>query len=256
MKSSFLTGDWALITGASRGLGRDFAFLFARDGFNLVLVARSRVDLEAVSSEISEKYKVRIIVILKDLSLRSAPKQVFDELQKRSIKIDILVNNAGFGTYGFFSKSDMKEEVDMIEVNVVALTQLTRLFLPGMISRCKGKIVNVASTAAFQPGPLMAVYCATKAGLHSFTQSLRHQLKDTSIKVFEIAPPLVDTDFDKASQEKRQMKGIPASQCAQEAIAGIEKDELEIAVGDAAKLRSNAITNFNTVFNMLNRQWE
>src|SRR5690348_12714614 len=156
-------GQTALITGASSGFGAEFAKLFARDGYNLVLVARSEGALNSLADQLRAKYGVRVRVLPKDLALPAAPDEIFATLCDEAIPVDVLVNNAGFATYGPFTEIPLQAEMDMLKVNMLALTHLSKLFLPGMLSRRRGKILNVASTAAFQPGPLMAAYYATKA---------------------------------------------------------------------------------------------
>src|SRR5689334_5123910 len=163
------SGKTALITGASSGIGYEFTRLFAKDGYDLVLVARSEKQLVQLAQELKERFGVSVRVIVKDLSNASAPEEVFNELQQEGITIDVLVNNAGFATYGMFTEIDLAAELQEMQLNMVTLTHLTKLFLPGMLQKRWGKILNVASTAAFQPGPLMAVYYATKAYVLSFS---------------------------------------------------------------------------------------
>ena|SRR5436853_3002267 len=143
------SGKTALITGASSGIGYELTRLFAGDGYNLVLVARNQEQLMQVADELKEKYGVSVKVTSKDLSAASAPEEIFRELQQESIEIDALVNNAGFATYGLFSETDLDAALRMMQVNMVTLTHLTKLLLPGMLERRRGKILNVASTAAF-----------------------------------------------------------------------------------------------------------
>ena len=150
----------ALITGASGGIGEELTKLFARDGYNLVLVARSGVKLKQFGDALNDEVRRFGKTIAKDLSSPTSPEEVFAEVEKEGIQVDVLVNNAGFAMYGMFNELDGDTEAQMMQVNMVTLTRLTRLFLPGMIERHNGKILNVASTAAFQPGPLMAVYYA------------------------------------------------------------------------------------------------
>ena|ERR1700730_15621503 len=154
--------ETALITGASSGIGLDLAKLMAPD-FDLIITARNQPELEKISRELEASHGNHVHVIPADLTLPKAPQQLFAEIERRGLPVDILINNAGFGSYGAFAESDPKTSLDMVEVNIAALTALTRLALPGMIERKRGRIMNVASTAGFQPGPLMAVYYATKA---------------------------------------------------------------------------------------------
>ncbi|MDP4162843.1 MAG: SDR family oxidoreductase [Bacillota bacterium] len=182
----------ALITGATSGLGYEFVKLFAKDGYNLVLVARNKQKLE----EIKQSFKnIEITIISKDLSLSGAAKEVFGELENRNIDIDILVNNAGFGLLGNFDELDINKQVEMINLNITALTELTYYVLPKMKQRNSGKIMNVASTAAFQPGPLMAVYYATKAFVLSLSEALVEELSGYDVTITTLCPGATKTNF-------------------------------------------------------------
>jgi short-subunit dehydrogenase len=185
----------ALITGASSGIGLELAKLFAKDGYDLVLVARGRQSLTELSKELEKKHKITTKIIAKDLSSSSAPEEIHAELQRESVLIDALVNCAGFGASGSFSEINWPIEMNMIHVNLVALTHLTKLFLGEMLQRQDGKILNVASTAAFQPGPLMAVYYATKAYVLSFTEALGEEVKGTGVTVTALCPGPTRTRF-------------------------------------------------------------
>src|SRR3989440_6797280 len=199
----------ALITGASSGIGYELTRLFAHDGYNLVLVARNQKQLVQMADELKEKYSVSVKVISKDLSAASAPEEIFTELQQESRGIDALVNNAGFATYGLFSETDLEAELQMMQVNMVTLTHLTKLFLPGMLNKRMGKILNLASTAGFQPGPLMAVYYATKAYVLSFSEALANELSGTGVTVTALAPGATETGFSAhaGSEQYRLFRG-------------------------------------------------
>jgi short-subunit dehydrogenase len=190
-------GKLALITGATTGIGYELAKLFAQDHYDLVLVARDEARLVKVGGELKEKHGVSVKVIAEDLSLTGSPQEIFSELERQSVMPDVLVNNAGYGFLGPFADSDLSVQTGMIQVNLVALTQLTRLFLPGMISRKQGRILNVASTAAFQPGPLMAVYYATKAYVLSFSEALNNELHGTGVTVTALCPGPAATEFQR-----------------------------------------------------------
>jgi uncharacterized protein len=182
----------ALITGASSGLGFDFVKLFAKDGYNLVLVARNEKKLMEIKADFQN---IDVTVIAKDLSVPGASKEIYDELQKQGIAIDVLVNNAGFGLSGKFEEIDLKRQTEMINLNITALTELTHYFLPQMKQRNAGKILNVASTAAFIPGPLMAVYFATKAYVLSFSEALCEELVGSNVSVTTLCPGATKTNF-------------------------------------------------------------
>jgi len=181
----------ALITGASSGIGADLARLFARDGYDLVLVARREEKLRELAKELG----VTSTVIVADLARPDAAQEIANALVEKSINIDVLVNNAGLGLAGPFMANDFAKDLQMIQVNIVALTQLTKLLLPGMVSRRQGRILNVASTAAFQPGPLMAVYYATKAYVLSFSEAIAEELRGTGVTVTALCPGPTATGF-------------------------------------------------------------
>ena len=185
----------ALVTGASGGIGEELARMFAADGHSLVLLARSRDKLARLAEELKERHRVEARVLAADLSRAEAPDEVFRELQGEGVRVDALVNNAGFGSYGLFAETDLRQELDLLQVNVVALTHLTKLFLPGMIERRRGYVMNVASTAGFQPGPLMAVYYASKAYVLSFSEALSNECEGTGVAVSALCPGPTRTGF-------------------------------------------------------------
>jgi len=185
----------ALITGASTGIGRDFAQLCARDGYDLVLVARSQRRLEAVADEIRQTTKRNVLLLAKDLSQPGACREILDEVQGASVPVELLINNAGFGLLGLFWELDARQQIEMIQLNIAALTELTRLFLPGFIERRRGAILNVASTAAFQPGPLMSVYYASKSYVVSFSEALHNEAREYGVRVTCLCPGPTKTEF-------------------------------------------------------------
>lgn len=189
----------ALVTGASSGIGRELAKLLAREGHDLVLVARRREALEELARELAVKHGVAARVIAKDLTVPDSTAEIFGELERERLSVDILVNNAGLGVHGRFWETDLDRQIEIIQVNVVALTGLTGRFLPGLVARGRGRIVNVASTAAFQPGPYMAVYYATKAYVLSFSEALAEELSDTGVTVTALCPGPTMTEFQAAA---------------------------------------------------------
>jgi uncharacterized protein len=192
----------ALITGASSGIGYELAHVFAREGYDLVLVARNEEKLRQVAQETAAQgSSARSLV--KDLADPAAPAKIFADLQQAGLAVDVLVNNAGFGTYGPFAQSNPESQLEMIRVNVLALTHLSRLFLPAMIERHEGKLLNVASTAAFQPGPLMAVYYATKAYVLPFSEALANELEGTGVTVSALCPGPTTSDFQRRARMER-----------------------------------------------------
>ncbi len=213
----------ALITGASSGIGYELARVFAREGYDLVLVARNRLRLEALSADLTSRHAVKCAVIEKDLAAALAPNEIFDAVRAASVDVDVLVNNAGFGTNGPFARADLHSQMQMLQVNVVALTHLTGLFLPDMIARKNGKILNVASTAAFQPGPLMAVYYASKAYVLSFSEAIADELRRTRITVTALCPGPTKTEFhERAKIQNSRMLTANTMDAATVARAGYE----------------------------------
>lgn len=186
-----------LITGPSRGIGYELAHLFARDGYSLILVSRSEEELKQMAGDMESQYGVRAVVLPKDLARPEAPQEIHAALQEESIQVDALVNNAGFGLYGLFVETDLQKELDMLQVNLVALTHLTKLFLPGMVERGQGYVLNLSSIAAFEPGPLMAVYYATKAYVLSFSEAIAHELRNSGVTVTALCPGPTRTPFVK-----------------------------------------------------------
>jgi short-subunit dehydrogenase len=192
-----LTGKTALITGASVGIGRDLAECFARGGHHLVLTARSQSHLDEVAAKLRDAHGVRVEVIAKDLSIAGAGQELFDQISSMKVEIEFLVNNAGFGTHGPFGEAEVLPQLAMLQVNVVALTHLTRLFLPAMLARKGGRVLNVASTASFLPGPLMAVYYASKAYVLSFSEAVDAEVTGSGVTITALCPGPTITEFQK-----------------------------------------------------------
>jgi short-subunit dehydrogenase len=189
----------ALITGASGGIGLDFARKFAENGYHLVLVARRQDNLAQLAAELQQQHGVSALALPKDLADPRAPQAIFDRLTADGVHIDVLVNNAGFGAHGPFHEIDLQRQLDMIQVNLTALTHLTRLFLPGMVARRYGRILNMGSTGSFAPSPLMAVYSATKAYVLSFSDALANELRGTGVSVTTLCPGPTASGFQQAS---------------------------------------------------------
>jgi uncharacterized protein len=187
----------ALVTGASVGIGRDLAHVLAEHGHDLVLTARNEAQLQSLAEELQNKFGAKVNVIVKDLASPQAAPEIVEELSARRIRIDLLINNAGFGALGRFDRMPEKQVLQMLQVNVVALTQLARLLIPAMVQRRSGRVMNVASTAAFQPGPLMAEYYASKAYVLSFSEAIAAELKHTGVTVTALCPGPTLTEFQK-----------------------------------------------------------
>jgi hypothetical protein len=201
-----------LVTGASGGIGYELARLFAKDRYNLVLVARSGDKLSQIAAELQKEFGISVQTVALDLTAEPAARGLFNQLQSEGVVVDVVVNNAGYGVFGEFAGMAEEEIQGQIELNVSALTELTRLFLPGMLERRGGKIMNVASTAAFQPGPLMAVYYATKAYVLSFSEALANEVAGTGVVVSCFCPGATDTGFQKRAgmENSRLFKKIGA----------------------------------------------
>ncbi|MCT4616758.1 MAG: SDR family oxidoreductase [Candidatus Gracilibacteria bacterium] len=189
----------ALITGASSGIGKELAEIHAEKGGDLILVARSKDKLEQIKQDLESKYNIKVILIIKDLTDVNAPQEIFDEVKGEKIEIDYLINNAGFGGQGYFHERNWQDDKNMIQLNVMALTELTRLFLPDFVKRNSGKILNVSSTASFMPGPLQAVYFATKSYVQFFSNALSEELSNTNVSVTNLMPGATETKFAKVS---------------------------------------------------------
>jgi len=200
----------ALITGASGGIGYELAKLFARDHYNLVLVARSTERLNQVAAELQRQFQVTVKTVALDLASPPAAKFLFDQMEREGVTVDVLINNAGFGGFGEFAGTPEEETLGQIHLNITALTHLTRLFLPPMLARRSGKVMNVASTAAFQPGPLMAVYYATKAYVLSFSEALANEVAGSGVIVSCFCPGATDTGFAKraGTEDSRLFKKL------------------------------------------------
>jgi hypothetical protein len=194
--------ETVLVTGASSGIGLELARCFAADGCRLILVARKGIALEDLASELRKAHKIQAQVFTADLAQPDTPNRLLGQLQAAGIKVDVLVNNAGFGAQGRFAELPIGRQLDMLQVNITALTHLTGLLLPGMIERRRGGVLNVASTAAFQPGPGMAVYYATKAFVLSFTEALAEELAGTGVTATAVCPGPTTTNFGHAAGGK------------------------------------------------------
>jgi short-subunit dehydrogenase len=187
--------NYALITGATSGIGFELARHAAADGYNLVLVARTEDRLKSIASEIKELFDVTVYTIAKDLFRPGAAKEVYDATESEGLIIDVLINNAGQGEWGAFTETDLNREIDLIHLNVIALISLTKYYLKGMVARRHGRILNLASSLAKAPTPLMSVYAATKAFVLSFSEALVEELKNTGVTVTALQPYATDTDF-------------------------------------------------------------
>lgn len=189
----------ALITGASSGIGFELAKIFAKDKINVILVARSEGKLKELAAELQKQFGIMVHVLAKDLSHCNSPKEIFEWCNQNNITVDYLVNNAGVGDFGLFTESIWTKQEEMINLNVTALTYLTHLILPGMVQRKFGRVMNVASTAAFQPGPLMSVYFASKAFVLHFSEAIANELQGSGVTVTALCPGATESGFQAAA---------------------------------------------------------
>lgn len=224
----------ALITGASAGIGRELAILHAERGGDLVVVARRQEQLEGLKMELESRHDVEVRVIVSDLTDRSAPSAIYQQLKDDGVEIDFLINNAGFGGVGKFYERDWNDDLSMIHLNILALTELSRLFLPDMVARRSGRILNVSSTASLMPGPLQAVYFATKAFVTSLSNALAYELRGTGVTVSALLPGATGTEFARVSGLERSplfQKTASARRVAEEGYNGMLAGQLNIISG-------------------------
>lgn len=236
----------ALITGASAGIGANFAQQLAAQNTNLVLVARSQDKLEQLAQQLQAQFKIRVDVIAQDLSKPEAAKAVFDAVNQKVLTIDLLVNNAGFGEYGEFAEIDRDRSLNMIQLNVLALVDMTHLFLQGMRDRRAGSIINMASAAAFQPMPYFAVYAATKAFILSFSEALWAENSKYGVQILAVCPGPTETKFFQDAEFPPFLASVaeknytPIEVVVRDAIAALGKNHSTIVPGD---IRNQLLVN-------------
>ncbi len=224
----------ALITGASSGIGKAIATIHAKAGGNLIVVARREDALQKLKTTLEKEYNINVFVIVKDLTHPNAVNEIFNSIQEENITIDFLINNAGFGGHGLFYERDWEEDLAMIQLNVIALTALSRKFLPHMVTRNSGRILNVSSTASLMPGPLQAVYFATKAYVTSFSNAIAEELRNTEVTITNLMPGATDTGFANVSgMDKTALFKNPFTpqEVAQAAYNGMLKGKLDVISG-------------------------
>ena len=238
-----LRGKTALVTGASSGIGSHFARAFAANGTNLVVVARRTDKLEALAAELREKNGIDVTVISQDLSKPGAATAIETELRGRKTTVDVLVNNAGFGTHARLVDEDRARLQAEITLNVGTLVDLTAAFLPGMVARGSGVVVNIASTSAYQPVPGMAVYAATKAFVLSFTEALWGETRDTGVRVVAVSPGSTDTEFFDVAGWQTPGRRVPASAVVDVTLAAIRarKSVPSVVVGARNRVTSSLV---------------
>lgn len=224
----------ALITGASSGIGYEFAHLHAKKTGDLVVVARSGDKLESLKQQLEEKYQRKVKVLVKDLSRPGAAREIYQAVANQNISLSYLINNAGFGGRGAFHEREWSQDQSMIQVNVMALTELTHLFLPDFVKKNRGRILNVSSTASLTPGPLQAVYFATKAYVAFFSNALSEELRETKVTVTNLMPGATSTGFANAANMENTDLFKRATSAYDVAFAGYEgmmKGKRDITAG-------------------------
>ncbi|MBL4819706.1 MAG: SDR family oxidoreductase [Gammaproteobacteria bacterium] len=245
METTKKTNQTVLITGASWGFGYELAKKFAEDGYNLVLVARSEDRLNEIATDFKSKYGIKIFVLVKDLFSPSAPDEIHQQMLDNTIQIDILVNNAGVGTYGQFSEIETQKDLNLVQLNVVVVTHMTKLFLKDMIARKQGKILNVASMAAYLPGPYMATYFASKSYVKSFTESVNEEVKGSGVSLMALCPGVAATKFQETAENKNALIGgakgtkfMSAEEVIEGAYADFKKGKSLSTPGASTKVMS------------------
>lgn len=226
---------YALITGATSGIGRELAKLFAKDGYNLVIVARNQDELDGTAAELRQQYNIQVETLAKDLFRRESSFEIYDEVKAKGIEIDTLVNDAGQGQYGEFVDTDINRELDIIQLNIASVVVLTKKFIQDMVARGEGKILNLASIAGKLPGPYQSVYHGTKAFVHSFTEAIRAEVKDKGVTVTSLLPGATDTDFFNKA-EMQESKIVQEGKLAN--AAGVAKDGYEALMSGDDKVIS------------------
>ncbi|MEI6729256.1 MAG: SDR family oxidoreductase [bacterium] len=223
--------NYVLITGASTGIGYELAKVAAKDGFNLIIIARNQSKLEEAKTEIEKEFSVKVQVITADLSDPQSSKNIFDIVEKNQWQVDVLINNAGFANNGRFDQIDWQKEANQIQVNVATLVEMCHLFIPKMIQNKTGKILNVASIAGYLPGPFMATYYATKAFVKSFSIAINEELKDQGVSVSVLCPGPTKTEFFTRAKFNPEAPMMTAQKVAQIGWSGLLKEKPVIVAG-------------------------
>ena len=238
--------ETVLVTGASSGIGLELAKCFAASGADIILVARTTAALEKLAAELRAQHKIAAHVVTSDLSQADAGQKIFSELEGRGIVVDVLVNNAGFGLHGGFAELPLRRQLEIIQVNISALVELTGRFLPGMIQRKRGGILNVGSVAGFLPGPNMAVYYASKAFVLSFSEALHEELRGTGVRVTDLCPGPTESNFSQVARGYRGRK-TRARKMSAEAVARMAYEDFRAGKclsvpGAQNKILASAVT--------------
>lgn len=224
----------ALITGASSGIGKEFSKIHAEKGGDLIVIARSEDKLNELKKELEQQHNIDVLAVSKDLTTPNAAKEVYELVQQKGLKVDYLINNAGFGGLGMFNERELEQDLQMINLNISVLTAFTHYFLQDFVNNNQGRILNVSSTASLMPGPLQAVYYATKAYVTSFSNALAEELHSTNITVTNLMPGATATEFGRISgMDKTELFKKPATarRVAQDGYEGMLKGKLDVISG-------------------------
>lgn len=237
------TSQYALITGGTSGIGKELSKLFAQDGYNLIIVARDETGLEMTKSELAERFGVQVTTISKDLMEPNAAEELYDEIKQSGLTVNVLVNDAGQGQHGKFIDYELQRDIDLIQLNIISLTVLTKLFLKDMVARNEGKILQLSSLASKSPGPLLAVYSATKAYVQSFTQAIINEIRGTNVTITALLPGATDTDFfNKAEAENtkqvQDMKLDDPADVAKDGYEALMSGEAQVVSGFKNKIQA------------------
>ncbi|MBV1874374.1 MAG: SDR family oxidoreductase [Gammaproteobacteria bacterium] len=237
----------ALITGASAGIGKAFAIKFAREGWNLVITARRQPQLETLAVQLREQYKVKVTVIIANLSETDAPQEIFDEISKQAIQIDALVNNAGYGVPGYYANTSWKQQADFLQVLITSVAHLSHLFLPGMIERGYGRIINVSSLNGLLPcSPGQSLYAGAKAFVISLSHTLQAEAGDRGVNVSALCPGLTYTEFHDVTGTREMTNKVPKSQwldadtVAEQSYDAVMRGDLLCITGRSSKIAAIA----------------
>ena len=254
----------ALITGASNGIGKSFAEKLAARNTNLIIVARSEDKLNALAQQLQQQYNIQVEVIVKDLSETSAPQEILDAVQAKGLSVDMLINNAGFGDYGEFAQTDCDRQIEMIQLNNIALVALTHKFLPQMRERASGSIINVSSIAAYQPMPYLSIYAASKAFVRSFSEALWAENRQYGVRVLAVCPGPTETNFFVAANFPpalaRNAKSISTpEEVVTRALKALDEGQANVVVGGIAShfiTKLSSIVPRETLLNLLEKQFK
>jgi short-subunit dehydrogenase len=254
----------ALITGASGGIGKCFAEKLAAKNTNLIIVARSENKLNALAQQLEQQHNIQVDVIVKDLSQTSAPQEVFDAVQAKGLSVDLLINNAGFGDYGEFIQTDCDRQIQMIQLNNIAVVALTHKFLPQMRERGSGSIINVSSIAAYQPIPYLSIYAATKAFVRSFSEALWAENRQYGVRVLVVSPGPTETNFFEEANFPpalaRNAKSMSTpEEVVDEAMKALENGNAAVVVGGIASKFITGLSSVmprETLLNLLEKQFK